>query len=49
MSPVGRCRPWGATRLAHLEDAVAAIDVSLSGDEVARLEEPYRPHPVIGL
>jgi aryl-alcohol dehydrogenase-like predicted oxidoreductase len=38
----------GATKLAHLEDAVAAVDVRLSGDEVARVEKPYRPHPVLG-
>jgi aryl-alcohol dehydrogenase-like predicted oxidoreductase len=36
----------GATKLAHLEDAVAAVDVTLSDEEVARLEAPYRPHPV---
>ncbi len=38
----------GATRLGHLEDAVAAVDVTLSAEEVARLEAPYRPHPVRG-
>ncbi|HEX3056383.1 MAG TPA: aldo/keto reductase [Gaiellaceae bacterium] len=38
----------GATKLAHLEDALAAAELSLSADEVARLEEPYRPHPVLG-
>jgi 1-deoxyxylulose-5-phosphate synthase len=38
----------GATRLSHLEDAVAALDVRLSADEVARLEEPYTPHAVAG-
>ena len=38
----------GATKLSHLEDAVAAVDVSLSDEEVARLEAPYRPHPVRG-
>jgi 1-deoxyxylulose-5-phosphate synthase len=38
----------GATRLEHLEDALAAADLSLSGEEIARLEEPYAPHPVIG-
>lgn len=38
----------GATKLAHLDDAIAAVDVTLSGDEVARLEAPYRPHPVLG-
>ncbi|HYY78204.1 MAG TPA: aldo/keto reductase, partial [Actinomycetes bacterium] len=38
----------GATRLAHLQDAVAAVEVRLSEEEVARLEAPYRPHPVLG-
>jgi 1-deoxyxylulose-5-phosphate synthase len=38
----------GATKLRHLEDAVAAVEESLSEDEVARLEAPYRPHPVLG-
>jgi 1-deoxyxylulose-5-phosphate synthase len=38
----------GATKLNHLEDAIAAVDVTLSDDEVRRLEEPYRPHPILG-
>jgi 1-deoxyxylulose-5-phosphate synthase len=38
----------GATKLGHLDDAVAAVDVTLSDEEVARLEAPYRPHPVRG-
>jgi aryl-alcohol dehydrogenase-like predicted oxidoreductase len=38
----------GATKLRHLEDAVAAVDVVLTEDEVARLEAPYQPHPVLG-
>jgi aryl-alcohol dehydrogenase-like predicted oxidoreductase len=38
----------GATRLRHLEDAIAAAEVTLSEDEVARLEAPYRPHSVLG-
>jgi aryl-alcohol dehydrogenase-like predicted oxidoreductase len=38
----------GATRLRHLEDAVAAVEVTLGEDEVARLEAPYRPHRVLG-
>jgi len=38
----------GATKLAHLEDALAAAELRLSPEEVARLEEPYRPHPVLG-
>ena len=39
----------GATKLGHLEDALAAADLTLSDDEVARLEEPYVPHPVSGI
>jgi 1-deoxyxylulose-5-phosphate synthase len=38
----------GATKPAHLDDAVAAVDVSLSDKEIAWLEESYRPHPVRG-
>ena len=38
----------GATRLGHLEEALGAVEVTLSDDEVARLEAPYRPHPVLG-
>jgi 1-deoxyxylulose-5-phosphate synthase len=37
----------GATRPNHLDDAVAALSVKLTPQEVARLEEPYLPHPVI--
>jgi aryl-alcohol dehydrogenase-like predicted oxidoreductase len=38
----------GATKTAHLEDALAAVDVELNDEEIARLEEPYVPHPVMG-
>jgi 1-deoxyxylulose-5-phosphate synthase len=38
----------GSTKLSHLEDAVAAESLSLSEDEVATLEKPYVPHPVLG-
>ena len=38
----------GATTTAHLEDAVGALAVNLTQDEVAYLEEPYVPHPVVG-
>ena len=37
----------GASKLAHLEQAVAALDLQLSDDECRRLEEPYVPHPVL--
>jgi 1-deoxyxylulose-5-phosphate synthase len=38
----------GATRLAHLEDALAAEELELSEDEIRSLEELYIPHPVLG-
>ena len=38
----------GATKSEHLEDAIAAEQLSLSADEIARLEEPYVPHAVSG-
>jgi 1-deoxyxylulose-5-phosphate synthase len=38
----------GATKLSHLGDAVSALEVTLSPEEVAFLEEPYVPHPVVG-
>ncbi|HEV2241463.1 MAG TPA: aldo/keto reductase, partial [Streptosporangiaceae bacterium] len=38
----------GATRLGHVEDALAAEQLELSEDEMRRLEEPYVPHPVLG-
>jgi aryl-alcohol dehydrogenase-like predicted oxidoreductase len=38
----------GATKPGHIEDAVAAVDVDLSDEEIAALEAPYVPHPVLG-
>ena len=38
----------GATKLQHLEDAVAALSIELSADDVATLEAPYVPHGVVG-
>ncbi|TRM10658.1 aldo/keto reductase [Lentibacillus cibarius] len=38
----------GATKISHVEDAVDALSVSLTPEEVAYLEEPYIPHPVVG-
>jgi aryl-alcohol dehydrogenase-like predicted oxidoreductase len=38
----------GATKIEHVEDALAAEQLSLSEEEIARLEEPYVPHPVRG-
>jgi len=38
----------GASRLSHLEDALAALSVGLTADEIALLEAPYVPHVVAG-
>jgi aryl-alcohol dehydrogenase-like predicted oxidoreductase len=38
----------GATKQSHLADALAAETLTLTEDEIARLEEPYVPHPVLG-
>lgn len=39
----------GATKAHHIEDAVAATELALTPEEVARLEAPYQPHPVLGI
>ncbi|TDO13159.1 aryl-alcohol dehydrogenase-like predicted oxidoreductase [Bacillus subtilis] len=38
----------GATKMSHLEDAVRALSVKLTSEEIALLEEPYVPHPIVG-
>ena len=38
----------GATKPQHLDDAIAAVDVKLSTDEIAALESPYVPHAIAG-
>ena len=38
----------GATKIAHLEDAVGALSVRLTEEEVKYMEDPYVPHPVVG-
>lgn len=38
----------GATKLSHLDDAVGALSVKLTTEEVALLEEPYIPHRIVG-
>jgi aryl-alcohol dehydrogenase (NADP+) len=38
----------GATKVEHIDEAVAAVDVRLSEDDVKRLEEPYKPHRILG-
>ena len=37
----------GATRLGHISDALAAGQLTLTEEEITRLEEPYVPHPVL--
>ena len=39
----------GATKLHHIEGAAKAVDLELSTDETAYLEEPYVPHPLAGV
>lgn len=39
----------GASKPGHLDDALAALEVKLGADEIARLEEPYVPHAVVGI
>ena len=38
----------GATKMDHLDQAIAALDIKLSDEEIKRLEEPYKPHPILG-
>jgi aryl-alcohol dehydrogenase-like predicted oxidoreductase len=38
----------GATKISHLEDAIGALAVKLTQEEVAYLEAPYVPHPIVG-
>jgi len=38
----------GSTKKRHLKDALAAEELTLTGDEIASLEKPYVPHPVLG-
>ena len=39
----------GASKMYQLEDALSAMEIKLSKDEIKRLEEPYEPHPVLGI
>jgi aryl-alcohol dehydrogenase (NADP+) len=47
-NPVVTAPIVGVTKPRHLEDAIAAVDLDLSDEDIAALEEPYRPHPVAG-
>jgi aryl-alcohol dehydrogenase-like predicted oxidoreductase len=38
----------GATKLTHLQDTIKGLELKLSSEEVAELEAPYQPHPVLG-
>ena len=38
----------GASKMYQLEEAVAALEIRLSAEELAALEKPYQPHPVLG-
>jgi aryl-alcohol dehydrogenase (NADP+) len=38
----------GATKPHHIDDAVAALDIELTGEEKAAIEQHYAPHPVVG-
>jgi aryl-alcohol dehydrogenase-like predicted oxidoreductase len=39
----------GTTKTSHIDDAVAALSIRLTPEEIALLQEPYEPHPVIGI
>ena len=39
----------GATKLHHIEGAAKAVELELTSDEIAWLEEPYVPHPLAGV
>jgi aryl-alcohol dehydrogenase-like predicted oxidoreductase len=47
-NPVVTAPIIGATKARHLDDAVAALDLRLDGDEIEQLEQPYRPRSVVG-
>jgi len=38
----------GASKMYQLEEAVKALEITLSNEEIERLEEPYQPHPILG-
>jgi aryl-alcohol dehydrogenase-like predicted oxidoreductase len=38
----------GVSKMQHLKDALGALDLTLSADEIGALEAPYVPHPVSG-
>lgn len=38
----------GATKPSHLKELIAAVDLKLSPEEIAEVEKPYKPHPILG-
>ena len=38
----------GATKISHLEDALGALELKLTPEEIASLEQPYVPHRIVG-
>ncbi|MCX6079374.1 MAG: aldo/keto reductase [Chloroflexi bacterium] len=38
----------GASQMEHLNQAIAALEIKLSADDITRMEQPYQPHPVLG-
>jgi aryl-alcohol dehydrogenase-like predicted oxidoreductase len=48
VNPVVTAPIVGLGKQSHLDDAVAALELELSADEIQQLEEPYVPHPVVG-
>jgi aryl-alcohol dehydrogenase (NADP+) len=38
----------GATKMPQLDEAIAALEIRLTDDEIKLLEQPYMPHPVLG-
>jgi aryl-alcohol dehydrogenase-like predicted oxidoreductase len=38
----------GSSKIEHLDQAIAALDIKLSDEDIKRLEESYQPHPILG-
>jgi aryl-alcohol dehydrogenase (NADP+) len=38
----------GSSKIEHLDQAIAALDIKLSEEEIKQLEEAYQPHPILG-
>jgi aryl-alcohol dehydrogenase-like predicted oxidoreductase len=38
----------GATKVEHIDEAVGSVDIPLSDDDIAKLEEPYKVHRILG-